>query len=911
MDAFGTLNAALGGRYEITREIGAGGMATVYLARDVKHDRHVAVKVLHPELGAVLGVERFLTEIRVTANLQHPNLLPLFDSGEADGLLFYVMPFVDGESLRKRLDREKQLPVDEAVRLAITVCSALEYAHSHHVVHRDLKPDNILMQAGQPVIADFGIALAVTNAGGPRITQSGISLGSPQYMSPEQATADRQIDGRTDIYSLATLLFELLTGDPPHTASTAQAVIAKVINDRPASIRASRPAVPEHVASAIEKGLEKLPADRWSTAGEFAEALSGARASPPSPKSSLSATSPTSARGPAATASSTMRAAVWRRRLLFALPWVVAAASAAAAWTTRRAHGAFAAEPLWFTISVPGHLTVPVFTAIAPDGRQLAFVTTDASGRSLLYVRSLTALEERPIDGTEDAAHPFWSPDSRWIGFFAFGKLKKVASGGGPVETLADRTFRLGGTWSPQDTILFVTDAQGSLAKVSAAGGSVVPVSVRDSSGKPLPAAWPRFLPDGRHFLLFGQVSGSRRGVYVSSLDNPDAKFLLKSEYRAAYSTQGYLLIMHDDLSLLAQPFDVRRLELTGTAARIAGDVYGVKVAAHDNVSVSSNDVLVFVNHSAINPQLVWFDRQGGRHGAAAPGGDFGGTRPQLSPDGKLLAVTQGPFDEEDIWVHSIDPGRPARRLTFDGANAPPLWSRDGREIIFESRHERGAAGGPAKIYRLSANGGGAPELLFDPAFANDAKANSVSSVSLQDISPDGRYLVFSVYATGKHADLWVAPLTGGARPFPFAAGGFDNSQAAISPDGNWLAYTSNETGRNEIYVQSFPTAGHKRAISVDGGVQPRWRGDGKELFYLASNQQLMAVPIRSGTDIDVGGATALFRTELPNWGAGQPGWRTSYDVVADGSRFVLLAPPEKNVPPIVVVVNWPAALKR
>src|SRR5687768_4470666 len=270
-----SLGAALQGRYTIDREVGRGGMATVYLARDVRHNRSVALKVLNPELGAVLGVERFLAEIEVTANLQHPNLLPLFDSGEANGLLFYVMPFVQGESLRARLEREKQLPVDEAVRIAAAIAGALDYAHRHKVIHRDLKPENILMQEGQPLIADFGIALAVSNAGGARITQTGLSLGTPQYMSPEQATGDRVVDGRTDIYSLGAMSYEMLVGDPPHSASTSQAIIAKVLTEKPGSVRARRPNVPPHVDAAIGCALEKLAADRFATAKEFADALEG------------------------------------------------------------------------------------------------------------------------------------------------------------------------------------------------------------------------------------------------------------------------------------------------------------------------------------------------------------------------------------------------------------------------------------------------------------------------------------------------------------------------------------------------------------------------------------------------------------------------------------------------------------
>ncbi|MDQ3243958.1 MAG: serine/threonine protein kinase, partial [Gemmatimonadota bacterium] len=275
MDAPLQLKESLADRYDIKREIGAGGMATVYLAQDLRHDRPVALKLLNPELGAVLGAERFLAEIRVTANLQHPNLLPLFDSGAAEGLLYYVMPFVDGETLRGRLDRERQLPVDEAVRMTVAIANALDYAHSHGVIHRDLKPENILLQAGQPVIADFGIALAVKNAGGNRITQTGLSLGTPQYMSPEQATGDRVIDGRADIYSLGAVAYEMLTGEPPHTGSTSQAIIARMLTEKPRPMRVTRNAIPEHIEFAVQHALEKLPADRFSTAHQFAEALQG------------------------------------------------------------------------------------------------------------------------------------------------------------------------------------------------------------------------------------------------------------------------------------------------------------------------------------------------------------------------------------------------------------------------------------------------------------------------------------------------------------------------------------------------------------------------------------------------------------------------------------------------------------
>src|SRR5512143_2375020 len=406
-DALTVLKTTLADRYEVQHEIGAGGMATVYLARDIRHDRPVALKLLNPELGAVLGVERFLAEIRVTANLQHPNLLPLFDSGEAEGLLYYVMPYVDGESLRARLDREKQLPVDEAIRIAIAIANALDYAHSHGVIHRDLKPENILLQAGQPVIADFGIALAVSNAGGNRITQTGLSLGTPQYMSPEQATGDRAIDGRTDVYSLAAVLYEMLTGDPPHHGSTSQAIIARVLTEKPRSIRASRESVPAYVDAAVERALAKLPADRWATAQEFAEAINNQRAVIVSSADAATMGTAVSGQRVSATERGSDKA---RRAALWILPLIgVAGGAAVMAWLQPHGEreGTTIRYPLNFAVDerfVDGQGS-PM--ALSPDGTLLVYVGSRAGHRGLL-LRHLGELHARELPGTEGASQPFF-----------------------------------------------------------------------------------------------------------------------------------------------------------------------------------------------------------------------------------------------------------------------------------------------------------------------------------------------------------------------------------------------------------------------------------------------------------------------------------------------------------------------
>jgi eukaryotic-like serine/threonine-protein kinase len=443
MNTMERLQSALADRYQIEGEAGAGGMATVYVARDVRHQRRVALKVLHPDLGAMVGADRFLAEIRVTASLQHPNLLPLFDSGEADGLLYYVMPFVEGETLRMRLDRERQLPIEEAVRIAAGVTGALDYAHQHGVVHRDLKPENIMLLHGQPIVTDFGIALAVSNASGSRLTQTGLSLGTPAYMSPEQATGDEHIDGRADIYSLAAVLYEMLAGAPPHNANTAQGIIAKIVTEQPAPVHTHRPTVPPHVDAAVARALQKLPADRFSTATELADALTGRTA----PVTTY-ATAPA-----AASPSSTMRTL---RGIQKSPLWMVAFAAStivaiwALAWRTQTS--ATAVGTSRFSVLLPGE-GISTFVggrlAISPDGRRIAFAGVGTPPSNRIWIRSLDDLNPRPVDGTDGAISPTFSPTGERLAFLAFlGPrivIRTVAVSGGPVVTLADSGVGQGG----------------------------------------------------------------------------------------------------------------------------------------------------------------------------------------------------------------------------------------------------------------------------------------------------------------------------------------------------------------------------------------------------------------------------------------------------------------------------------
>ncbi len=557
------LKTALADRYAIERQLGAGGMATVYLAEDLKHHRKVAVKVLRPELAAVLGAERFLKEIEVTAHLQHPHILPLFDSGEADSFLYYVMPHVEGESLREKLNREKQLAIEEAVQISEAAASALDYAHRHDVIHRDIKPENILLHDGQALVADFGIALAVRAAGGDRLTETGLSLGTPQYMSPEQATADRELDARSDIYALGCVLYEMLVGDPPHTASTAQAIIAKVITDEPRPVTAARKLVPGHVAYAVHKALAKLPADRFATASQFAEALTNPSAAVVSPV--------VGAPPPSATA--VVRLAVRHRWLGWAIPLslaVLTVISSVAVWRWLRPTRSTDGPPVRFEVVIPASgrlasLAGNVIT-LSPDGAHIAYIG-ESQGQPQLHLRPMEQLEPRPLPGTEEAGTPFFSPDGQWIGFETPGALRKVPLVGGPPITIVERSDLRGASWGTDGMIVFGSTS--GLWRVSADGGSVEQLTEVNTGRGELQHSSPELLTGGSG-VLFTIWNGrlEEMQVAVLSFATGEVKPLFGGG-SARYSETGHLVYGRTDGVLMAVPFDPVRLRVTGSATSL------------------------------------------------------------------------------------------------------------------------------------------------------------------------------------------------------------------------------------------------------------------------------------------------------------------------------------------------------
>jgi eukaryotic-like serine/threonine-protein kinase len=875
-DTLAQLTAALVGRYEIQREIGRGGMATVYLARDTRHNRNVAVKVLNPELGAVLGVERFLAEIQVTANLQHPNLLPLFDSGEAGGLLFYVMPYVDGESLRVRLSREKQLPVDEAVRISSAIAGALDYAHRHKVIHRDLKPENILMHEGQPLIADFGIALAVSNAGGARITQTGLSLGTPQYMSPEQATGDRVVDGRTDIYSLGAMTYEMLVGDPPHSASTSQAVIAKVLTEKPRSIRLSRPNVPAHVDTAVAHALEKLAADRFATPREFADALEG---------KGIQVTSFATPAGEATAATMAGRRPPVREIVAWSLVALLAAALASQLF---RSPAPVDSQVVRANFDLPTGARVndvlPGTVALSPKGDVLAFTTIGLSGFRM-YVRRVNELAAREV-ATAAGRNLTFSPDGRWIAFNEGNVLKKVAVDGGEPVTIATPSGATpyGLSWSTADTI-YVGGFSGMTA-VSVASGTVVPVAGLDSVRTRVGQRWPLVLPGGKG-IVFASGSSSAASPRLSVL-RIGSGAVTEFEPQLALplgSLHDHLVYVSPQGSLMAVRFDLDALRPVGEPVQLDEGIL-VDPTAGAKAALSASGTLTYLRGRA-QFQLVLAGA-----GISVPAsilrepGSY--STPRLSPDGKRVAIAVFSANATDIYIYDLN-RHTFTRLTTEGVNIRPEWTTDGHVLFVSTRDGRNG------IWRQPADGSGPAEQLYEPEY------EPFEAI----VSPDLKWLVYRTAPGARFSrDIFAVPLQGEKKVTPLVTSPYTESMPRLSPNGQWLAYQSNETNRSEIYVRPFPGSGARVQVSDNGGTEPVWGRSGTALYYRDQNAEIVKVDVTTATGFSIDDRRVVLTGDYLT-DASHP----NYDVAPDG-RFLMLkrAGAESQT---IVVHNWGRELRQ
>jgi serine/threonine-protein kinase len=861
------LSAALADRYRLDRELGQGGMATVYLAHDLKHDRQVAIKILKPELAAVLGAERFVVEIKTTAALQHPHILPLFDSGEAGGFLYYVMPFIDGETLRGKLDRETQLGVEESVQIARDVASALHYAHQHGVIHRDIKPENILLHDGRPVVADFGIALAVSAAAGGRMTETGLSLGTPHYMSPEQATAEKEISARSDVYSLGSVLYEMLTGNPPHTGASAQQIIMKIVTEVAEPVTKLRKSVPPNVAAAVAKSVERLPADRFATAAEFAAAL----------------------RDPSFhTLSGTMAGASKAsvgisRRVTATLTGGAALLLLLAAWGWLRP----VPEPV-LHVSIPplagtAFLSSPGWPALSPDGEMVVFAAT-SDGTSRLYRRPVNGFRVEAIEGSEDATFPFFSPDGAWVGFFTGSRqLRKVPLAGGTATTLADIPFwSSDAAWRHNGTIVVMSDSRG-LFVVPDHGGALVPLAESDTVVGNLRLMAPQELEDGRLLAMRTLGSGNARGerglVLLASEEIGWQR--VPGNASGRYVPPGYLVAVPGN-EVVAWRFDLERGATSGSpvavlpGARRTAEVPAVTVNAR-------GDVAYFAYPEAPPKYLVMVDRAGtGTRLPVAPG-EF--RHPRLSPDGSRLAVNR----DADVWILDLRNAAWSRITTSEDITEPQ-WSADGARVVHTVFDTAAQYNGP--VWRNADGSGDAHRIRIG---AGDDWTS--------DWSPDGRYL--AVYGGRVGMNVSVVDIERPDSLIPVTRISATARNARFSPDGRWLAYQSNETGKMQIYVVSFPALGQKRAVSVDGGTEPAWRPQGGELYF-RNGPSMMAVTIRTTPALEVGTPRELFRQPFLDDSFGD----RSYDVMPDGAHFLMFEANPAAAPELRVIRNWAAELR-
>jgi serine/threonine-protein kinase len=876
------LKVALAERYVIEREVGAGGMATVYLAHDVKHERKVALKVLRPELAAVIGAERFLAEIKVTANLQHPHILPLHDSGEADSFLYYVMPYVEGETLRDKILREKQLAVDEAVEIARSVAAALDYAHRHEVVHRDIKPENILMHDGQPMVADFGIALAVSQAGGTRLTETGLSVGTPHYMSPEQAMGDRELDARSDVYSLGAMLYEMLTGEPPYTGPTAQAIVAKVITEKAPPVTAGRPTTPPHVAASIEKSLQKLPADRFTSAAEFASALAN-------PSFSVAAT----AAAPVAVAGERRGSS----RMTIGLAAVSALLLVATMWgwmRTTTQPAPVARVNIVFPEDQRRNSYIWGLTAtLSPDGSRIVYMGPSVqAGAGQLWSRSLDRLSAEPIPGTVGGHNWSFSPDGTRLAFMTGGglaTLNVVSLTGEPPIALSDSVQWFGGDWGA-DGMIYFTNAGWSLSRIPVTGGPVEAVSTRDSTEREAIHHWPDVLPNGKGVVFtVGHTSPAATGEYdiaVLDLESGTHRTLLRGLY-ARYAASGHLVFVRSDGVLLAAPFDQDRLELTGPAVPLLEDI-SVKQWGAVDMAISESGTLLYVSGANVAPDEIVRVSRDGEEEVVDPEwtGVFGSL--ELSPDGRRLAVSVVGSDGQHIWVKELPRG-PLAKLTFDGSmNYRPAWTPDGLFVSYVSDRD-----GLWDLYKRRADGSAQDEHVL----------HRDRGIEQAAWSRDGEWIVFREGGDAGQRDIMAIRPGRDSVPSGLLTTQFEEYNPALSPDGRWLAYVAEETGNPEVYVRPFPNVGDaKWQISSNGGAFPVWAHSGRELFYVNGSNQLVSVAVSGGTTFIVEGSEVLFSTQDYKANAQ---YHPYYTVSPDDQSFYTIRLGAGVGGDMVLVFNW------
>ncbi|MGD0697638.1 MAG: protein kinase [Terriglobia bacterium] len=893
------------GPYEILSPLGAGGMGEVYRARDTKLNREVALKVL-PEAFAANAerMARFEREAQVLASVNHPNMAAIYGLEESTAVRALVMELVEGPTLADRI-AQGPVAIEEALPVAKQIAEALEYAHEKSIIHRDLKPANVkVTPEGTVKVLDFGLAKALAPdtsgthlANSPTIsiaaTQAGVILGTAAYMSPEQAKG-KIVDRRTDIWAFGCVLYEMLGGKQAFEGETVSDVLAAVIMKDP-DWNALAADTPAGIQKLLRRCLQKDPKQRLRDIGDARIAIEETLSGTGDAEADLV---PAQGRPQGPPLQPWRRALPWAAALLcVGLAGVFAIGYFRAISVPARSVRSYILPPEKTTFAFEAKTGTPV---LSPDGRKLLFAARNSAGVERLWIRPLDSAAAQPLEDTEGASFPFWSPDSRFVGYFAQGKLMKIDTSGGPNQTVCDAPSGRGGAWSLDGRIVFTPERLAGLEQVAAAGGTPTPLVPLNRSNQQLTLRWPVFLPDGHHFLYFAgnplsEVAASTNGIYLGSLDGKDRKFLVQADSNALYAPPGFLLFLKG-ATLVAQPIDTRRLELTGEAVPVAEEVANPRDYRLGHFSVSQYGDLVYELGGQDREQVAWLDAGGKQLGEVGEPGTIQDLR--LSPDGETLAEVAPAGKNVDLWL--LDLARGVRtRFTFNPAeDMSPAWSPDGTKIAFSSMRS-----GQFDIYVKPTNGTGTAQ----PLVQDNARK------FVDDWSGDGRYLAYMRDSPqGKNgSDIWILPLFGDKKPFPFLASPFNEAQASFSPDDRWLAYVSDESGKFEVYVVPFPQGNGKWQVSTGGGGNPRWRRDGKELFYVSPADELMAVEVREKSgSLEVGNPRTLFRTN--SVAAYRINSVAAYDVAPDGNKFVVLTQPaQSSAQPITLVTNWTALLKK
>jgi Tol biopolymer transport system component len=871
------------GPYEILAPLGAGGMGEVYRARDIRLERTVAVKILPAQFSSdPVRKQRFEREAKAISNLNHPNICVLHDVGHQNGIDYLVMECVEGETLAKRLE-EGPLPIEQVLKFGAQIADAVDKAHRRGVVHRDLKPSNIMLTSTGAKLLDFGLARPTSPLAGVAtltalptspVTEEGTIVGTYQYMSPEQVEG-KELDARSDIFSLGAVLYEMVTGKRAFEGKSQLSVASAILEKEPVPISTAKPLSPLALDHAVKKCLEKLPDDRWQSASDLASELKWIAET-----GSLAEEAVSLPIG---------------RGLLERVGWVLAAtffllliAAGLVLWNARNEHR----SQMYFHTSVPFAAND---LALSSDGHTLAMVAYSAEANNyVVWIYEIGGRRTSSLGGTQGASYPFWSPDGKFIGFFADGKLKKVDVSGGHVQEVCDAPNGRGGTWNQDGVILFTPDSFGGLSRVPSSGGSPVEVSKTDPSRLETSHRWPMFLPDGKHFLYLaanftGQLENN--GIFLGSLDSQEKRLVVSTSANAAYSEPGYLLYLRDK-TLVAQRFDKRRYVLSGEPHPLSDEVVYTRLVDKAVFSATSEDILVTqTGTGALPSQLTWFDRSGKAVGTVGTPASYGNVR--LSADGRRVAVDQNVTDGRtvDIWVFELNRAAPTR-LTFDpSAHQTPIWSPDGKEILFSWNHKLGD-----QLYLKNADGSGSAEEIAD--------LGAGFPVNTWDWSRDGKYVLVR-----RGNELWYLTWPDrAAKPLLQAKWNVQNAQ--FSPDGRWVAYASNETGSMEIYVSPFPAADGKWQVSAAGGQEPRWREDGKELFYVSADGKMMAVSVTTGASFKSGSPIALFQTQRRQPVSAFAVF--SYDVAGDGQSFLIATKrDEATAAPLSVLLNWTSDIEK